>query len=308
MHVVVLITPPQSIPAHPTNHKICGMTKHKTDKTLPGPPLELTSRINHLSNLLLHLPLTLPLDPSKSKYSFFLDPDEVTDKGIFGAFGNRMESCFETYKAKDQPIHFTERGKRLKALADLMKTAVGKMTDGERTVFREVWLERLIRAAIADGAKIPPKNLRQKRAGSVDLDLTSVGRLTDACLTLRKAHNALNEYLRKDPTLREEIQERCGRVEGLVPREAPVEADIDEFSVDDTDIPLSEVIHDAVGLRLDISTHVNGDFNFLVEKVMKNIEGELVSAGENEDIWAYNGMGEKWLDTDQLPMEPTGDE
>ena len=177
MHVVVLITPPQSIPAHPTNHKICGMMKRKTDKTLPGPPLELTSRINHLLNLLLHLPLTLPLDPPESKYSFFLDPDEVTDKGIFGAFGNCMESCFETYKAKDQPIHFMEQGKRLKVLTDLMKTTVGKMTDGERTVFREVWLERLIRAAIADGAKIPPKNSRRKRAGSVDLDLTSVGRL-----------------------------------------------------------------------------------------------------------------------------------
>ena len=53
---------------------------------------------------------------------------------------------------------------------------------------------------------------------------------------------------------------------------------------------------------------MNGDFNFLVEKVMKNVEEELVSAGENEDIWAYNGMGEKWLDTDQLPTELTGDE
>jgi len=49
-----------------------------------------------------------------------------------------------------------------------MKTAIKTMSDQEREVFREVWLERLIRTRVADGAKIPAK--KRKQLGPIDLD------------------------------------------------------------------------------------------------------------------------------------------
>ena len=79
-----------------------------------------------------------------------------------------MEVCFETYKTKDGDIHFTERGKQLEQLTELMKTAIKTMSDQERVVFHKVWLERLIRAGVADGVKIPVK--KRKQLGPIDLD------------------------------------------------------------------------------------------------------------------------------------------
>jgi len=144
------------------------MMKPCTDKAPPGPSQELVSRIKHLAALLENLPSTLPLDPKDSIYYFVLDSEKVMDKGIFGAFGSCMEVCFETYKTKDGDIHFTERGKQLEQLTELMKTAIKTMSDQERVVFHKVWLERLIRAGVADGAKIPVK--KRKQLGPIDLD------------------------------------------------------------------------------------------------------------------------------------------
>ena len=84
-----------------------------TNKAASGPPQELVSCIDYLTTLLKNLPCTLPLDPVGSKYDFSLDPEKVEDWGTFGAFGNCMEICFKTYKAKDGIIHFKERGKLL---------------------------------------------------------------------------------------------------------------------------------------------------------------------------------------------------
>ena len=83
----------------------------------------------------------------------------------------------------------------------------------------------------------------------------------------------------------------------------PAEAEIDDFSVDDTDIPLSEVILDSVGL--DISAHktVNGSYSFFVGQVKKTPEGELIPAADDEDVWAYNNSGEKWALFNEVPAE-----
>ncbi|KAG5646852.1 hypothetical protein H0H81_008123, partial [Sphagnurus paluster] len=142
------------------------MTKAKPTKAPPGPPAALVSRIEHLAALLKNLPTSIPLDPPQSTYQFTMDPEKLEDCGVFGAFSSCMEICFGTWQGKDRVIHFTERGKRLAGLTALMKTAVKTMSEGEREVFREAWLERLIKIAIADGAKISAK--KRKQAGSAD--------------------------------------------------------------------------------------------------------------------------------------------
>ena len=125
-------------------------------------------------------------------------------------------------------------------------------------------------------------------------------------MTGRKAHSALNEYLNTDPTLQKEVKKQCSKVEGLrSPKEVPAEADIDDYSVDDTDIPLSAVITATVGsTSIEPSTYdeVNGRYGFVVGQVTKDSEGQLVPATVDEDIWAYDEKGEKWGTNGNIPF------
>ena len=91
-------------------------------------------------------------------------------------------------------------------------------------------------------------------------------------------------------------------------RRSPTEANIDDSLNDDTDIPLSEVIKDTVGLTL--GPEVNGNHTFLVENVMKDAEDELVPMAEEENMWAYNKMGEKWSDipAGEIELGTSGDD
>ena len=94
--------------------------------------------------------------------------------------------------------------------------------------------------------------------------------LSEACLTVQKAQSALNEYLCDDLALRDEIQVQCGKIEGLSDEGTSAEAQINDFSNDDTDIPLNQVILDAVGLALPALPEVNGNYKFTVESVTKD--------------------------------------
>lgn len=134
------------------------MTHPKNPVPRNGPPQELISRINHLGNLLRFLPDSLPLDPSDSKYFFGLDADDVEQEGMWYAFNQNLKACFKMHKIPaGGTIVFCERGSHLADLIKTFKNMITKLTiDVDRTFLKEVWLERLIKAAELQGAKIVP--------------------------------------------------------------------------------------------------------------------------------------------------------
>ncbi|KAJ7178437.1 hypothetical protein C8R43DRAFT_942122 [Mycena crocata] len=146
--------------------------KKTTDpKPVTGPPRELVSRIEHLQSLLRNLPASLPNNPADSPYRFWLSEDKLEDRGYFGEFSHALEVSFATHELRGAPIMFHQRGTSLdSALPSLMKSTVKKLTDGEREAFRTGWLERLITAALASGARIPPRATKRKASSSSDVE------------------------------------------------------------------------------------------------------------------------------------------
>ncbi|KAJ7847284.1 hypothetical protein B0H13DRAFT_1907360 [Mycena leptocephala] len=128
-------------------------------KPVTGPPQELISRIEHLRSLLKNLPTSLPENPADSPYCFYLDPDALDDRGYLGELSHALEVSFVTHL---RPLQFLQRGSSLDPLPALLKTAVKHMTSAERDVFRQAWLQRLIDAASAAGAKVPPRGNKWK--------------------------------------------------------------------------------------------------------------------------------------------------
>ena len=130
----------------------------ESQKQPTGPALDLISRINHLALLLKNLPLTLPLDPDHSTYKFGIDPDDEREEGLYYAFNHNLEVCFGTHKLQGKQLHFKERGDSgcYQNLIKMFKKVAKELPD-QREFLREHWLERLITAANATGAKIPDK-------------------------------------------------------------------------------------------------------------------------------------------------------
>lgn len=122
----------------------------------PGLPSTVVSRINHLSNLLNHLPESLPLDPpdEKSTYHFGIDEDDRKEEGLWFAFNRNLEVCFRTHNHPE--IKFVERGQRLVSLVKLIKETMKNLPD-KREFIQHAWLERLIKAAQSSGASVPRK-------------------------------------------------------------------------------------------------------------------------------------------------------
>ncbi|PBK85839.1 hypothetical protein ARMGADRAFT_1087111 [Armillaria gallica] len=92
--------------------------------------------------------------------------------------------------------------------------------------------------------------------------------LSEACLTDRKTHKALNMYLTTHPEFQQEIENR----------------------MDDTDIPFESVVHDALGLQVNVGSQL---YTISAADVAEN-DGELVAGNLEEDIWAFDDTGEKW--------------
>ncbi|KAL1738695.1 hypothetical protein HDZ31DRAFT_69722 [Schizophyllum fasciatum] len=117
-----------------------------------GPPQKLISRIDFLRDLLKNLPDSLPiLDEQHSAYQFGLDYDSLEDRGPLGSFSHSMEIYFKTHQ--NQHLQITERGPRLHDdLIKMMKAAVNLMSEKDREVFRDAWLERMIAAAVHAGS------------------------------------------------------------------------------------------------------------------------------------------------------------
>ncbi len=128
-------------------------------RTATGPSAKLMTTINHLAALLRGLPDSLPLDPpnSETTYHFGLDPQEISDEGVFYALTQNLERCFGMHKVKNGVITFRERGSRCTGLIKMLKTAVRDLSENERDLFREIWLTRLLRAAELSGGMVPSK-------------------------------------------------------------------------------------------------------------------------------------------------------
>ena len=140
-------------------HKYYTMTQKIKQVTQNGPPQELICCITHLHNLLKNLPSSLPFNPAESQYCFGLDAEYVAEEGIWYAFNRNLEACFETHRIPvGGTIVFQERGPQLDDLIQTFKMAAkGLTTDMNWTFMQEVWLEKLIKAAELQGAKIPNK-------------------------------------------------------------------------------------------------------------------------------------------------------
>ncbi|THU80666.1 hypothetical protein K435DRAFT_600201, partial [Dendrothele bispora CBS 962.96] len=142
-------------------------------KPSKGPSQHLIERIDHLRNLLHNLPDSLPLNPpaSESTYHFALVPEDLEERGAFGAVSHSLEIGFG--QQPDGILHFRERGERLEELIRMLKAGVKIMSDTDRSAFQSAWLERLINAAKSDGAKYTKrKQLNQDSTNSSDKHVT----------------------------------------------------------------------------------------------------------------------------------------
>ena len=92
--------------------------------------------------------------------------------------------------------------------------------------------------------------------------------------------------MRSHPHLRDEIEKRTGTVHGIETMESA------DDSNDDTDVPSSAIIQDALGIAVSGADQASD----CVVQTRKDTEhGGLVAADEDEDVWAFNN-GKKWGD------------
>lgn len=85
-----------------------------------------------------------------------------------------------------------------------------------------------------------------------------------------------------------------GSVQGDDSDEAQMPS-MDSESYDDSDVPSSAVIHDALGLDIN-STMSTQETAHCVANV-QHVDGGLVAGGDEENMWAWDKTGEKWGET-----------
>lgn len=79
---------------------------------------------------------------------------EAKEEGPYYAINQSLEIAFATYKLHGNALELTERGTRLAQLIKIMKDVMKKLSDSERKLFVDVWVERLIVAAKSAGATV----------------------------------------------------------------------------------------------------------------------------------------------------------
>lgn len=136
------------------------------------------------------------------------------------------------------------------------------------------------------------------------------------CLSSRESRKALRKYLQTDKILADEIKARLGAITlpdtptdgGIVDTEITDGIDAedkeleDDEPTDDSDIPLADVVLDALGLRVDAPTHT-----YNTRRSTTKSSGGLVAADAAEDIWAFNNEGRLWEDVG-APVEKSDSE
>ena len=112
------------------------------------------------------------------------------------------------------------------------------------------------------------------------------------CLTSKKVQTALNNYLCSHPQLRKEIEDRTGVVHGLKETDAHDVAMVDDCH-DNSDILSSLVIQEVLGINISATEDSTNMTAIHVSAARLDESGGLVTAIEEEDIWAWNN-GKKW--------------
>ncbi|KAG1802170.1 uncharacterized protein HD556DRAFT_1304341 [Suillus plorans] len=112
--------------------------------------------------------------------------------------------------------------------------------------------------------------------------------LSGDCLTSKQSCTALNTYLHTHDALRNEIENRMGTVHN--DSEELLEH-VEEMREDDSNVPLSAVINDALGISIDKAYNLN--LGYVVSEVKQAADQTLMAAGDAEDVWAWNN-GELW--------------
>ncbi|KAG6859943.1 hypothetical protein C0993_003285 [Termitomyces sp. T159_Od127] len=98
--------------------------------------------------------------------------------------------------------------------------------------------------------------------------------LSEECLTSRRAQTALNDFLHKDPALRDEIEARLGHVDGIDGETSFNEDDVDHLQDDDADLSIDVIAANTHALRRG---------------------GARVEASDDiENVWAFDAAGEMW--------------
>ncbi|KAF8205883.1 hypothetical protein K438DRAFT_1963657 [Mycena galopus ATCC 62051] len=136
--------------------------------------------------------------------------------------------------------------------------------------------------------------------------------LSYECLTSRESRKALREYLKKDPTLTNEIKDRCGatHLDRLpldlpnVPEDTLPESNLNgNDNHDDSDVPLVTVLRDALGAGLTAL-----QTTLPVSTAAHDPESAGMSAtNDEEDIWAFDDQGRKWADIEALQNDRVAD-
>lgn len=137
-------------------------------KPLPlstGPAYEQVQRINYLSSLFHGLPSTLSENPSA--YPISINEEKLEEGGSFAALGHALELTFNTWSTPN--IVLSERSDA--ALDQVIKTIKAHfktMASSEREAFLATWVERLVTAAKAAGAKPPAKRKANEAPAGTD--------------------------------------------------------------------------------------------------------------------------------------------
>ncbi|KAG6811293.1 hypothetical protein H0H93_014474 [Arthromyces matolae] len=117
------------------------------------------------------------------------------------------------------------------------------------------------------------------------------------CLTGRTIKAAYREYYTKDKTFRDEIEAKIGPaaasdMEEILDLEPDEELDLEEDLDDDSGVPLSRVVYDAVGLDMDgLDARDQNRYCAAANSVIGE-NGRLQSGAVTENIWAYGDNGE----------------
>ncbi|KAG1836427.1 hypothetical protein C8R48DRAFT_782953 [Suillus tomentosus] len=111
--------------------------------------------------------------------------------------------------------------------------------------------------------------------------------LSGDCLTSTQSRAALNTYLCTHDSLLKEIENHTGTTVHN-DRKEPLEH-VEEMQGDDSDVSLSAVINNALGISIDKAYNLG----YVVLEVEQAADQTLIAAGGAEDIWAWND-GEQW--------------
>ncbi|KAH9925966.1 uncharacterized protein B0H18DRAFT_954880 [Fomitopsis serialis] len=110
--------------------------------------------------------------------------------------------------------------------------------------------------------------------------------LSAECITSRRAKAAWREYLRKDETLRNEIEGKIGELGDLIAEEPDEEGETStEEAYDDTDVSLRAVVQQALGVDVPEADQQGEPFctgAFAAE--VRAVDQTLQSSGDQEDV------------------------